>query len=148
MTALSTEGRYDIGSDRLAALRETFFGGFADDRRTVETIARVWREEGYLLDPHTAVAACVADDFRAETEDARPLLIVSTASPYKFASDVAGALSIPVEGDAFDAVRALERATGVTAPRQVALLKELPVLHSRVCDKDQMGEAVLAGFSK
>ena len=148
MAALSGEGRYDIGPARLARLQETFFGGFADDRRTAETIARVWREEGYLLDPHTAVAACVAEDFRAKTGDRLPLLIVSTANAYKFASDVASALSIPVEGDAFAALQALENATGIAAPCQVARLNELAVLHSRVCEKGDMGEAVLAGFSK
>lgn len=148
MAALANEGCYTIGPERLARLQETFFGGFADDARTFSTIARVWREEGYLMDPHTAVAASVAEDFRAQTGDSLPLLIVSTASPYKFASDVASALSVPVAGDAFVAAQALESATGVAAPPQVAKLKDLPVLHSRVCEKDGMGEAVLAGFAE
>ena len=46
----------------------------------------------------------------------------------------------------FDAARELEAATGIPAPAQVAALRDLPVLHSRVCDRDKMGEAVLAGF--
>ena len=88
----------------------------------------------------------MAEDYRNATGDALPMLIVSTASPYKFAADVADALALPVEGDAFQAAAALEKATGVKAPAQVAELKDLPVLHHRICEKDGMGTAVLAGF--
>ena len=75
------------------------------------------------------------------------MLIVSTASPYKFAADVAQALSVEVNGDAFAAAQALEAATQVKAPKAVLALKDMPVLHTRVCEKDQMGQAVLEGFS-
>ena len=146
MDELSRDGQYDIGKERLALLRESFFGGFADDVRTRAAIRKVWQEEHYLMDPHTAVAEAVAEDYRAESGDSAPLLIVSTASPYKFAGDVADALGVNVQGDAFQAARALEKYTGVPAPRQVLELKNLPVLHNRVCEKDGMGEAVLAGF--
>ena len=91
----------------------------------------------------------VAADYRKETgDDQRPMLIVSTASPYKFAADVAEAISVQVQGDAFAAAKALEDATQVKAPAAVLALKDMPVLHTRVCDKDKMGEAVLAGFGK
>lgn len=148
MAELTGEGVYDIGPARLARLRETFFGGFADDDKTRAAIRRVWREEGYLMDPHTAVAEAVAADYRRETGDEAPLLIVSTASPYKFSADVANALGAPAPEDAFDAAEALEAFTGVPAPKQVSQLKTLPVLHTRVCDREKMGEAVLAGFDE
>ena len=146
MEALAREGAYDIGPERLSRMREIFLGGCADDEKTRAAIRQVWEEERYLLDPHTAVAEAVAADYRRETGDARPLLIVATASPYKFSADVAQALAIPVSGNAFEAAEALEGQTGVQAPAQVAALKTLPVLHRRVCEKDAMGEAVLAGF--
>ena len=92
------------------------------------------------------MAAAVAGDYRRETGDDAPLLIVSTASPYKFAADVAKAIGVTVQGDAFSAAEALENATNVKAPKAIRSLKSMPVLHTRVCDKDKMGEAVLAGF--
>ena len=148
MDGLSRDGVYDIGPEKLKKMQESFVGGFADDEETKRTIARLWAEEKYLLDPHTAVAMSVSDAYRRETRDALPLLICSTASPYKFASDVAAALSVPVSGDAFDAARALQDATRVSAPPQVISLRSLPVLHHRVCEKDQMGQAVLDGFTR
>lgn len=148
MEQLKKEGVYDIGEEKLQKMQQTFVGGCADDQRTGDTIRKMWDAEKYVLDPHTAVAACVADDYRKNTGDAAPLLIVSTASPYKFAADVAKALDIPVEGDTFRAAEALEKATGLKAPLQVAELQNLPVLHNRICEKEGMGEAVLAGFEK
>jgi len=148
MDALKQEGVYDIGEEKLKKLQRHFVGGYADDRRTADTIRTIWEKEKYLLDPHTAVAVSVAEDYRNASGDALPMLIVSTASPYKFAADVADALALPVEGDAFQAAAALEKATGVKAPAQVAELKDLPVLHHRICEKDEMGEAVLAGFEE
>ena len=146
MRELTEQGRYELPDEMKAKLQSVFFGGCADDAKTRATIARFWREEKALLDPHTAVAASVALDYRQETGDDAPLLIVSTASPYKFAADVAEALGVSVAGDAFDAAAALEGFTGVPAPKAITELRTLPVLHSRVCPKDRMGEAVLAGF--
>jgi len=148
MDQLTGDGSYDIGPERLERLKETFVGGCADDEKTRAAIQRVWREEGYLLDPHTAVAEAVAATYREETGDQTPLLIVSTASPYKFSADVAAAIGVSVPGDAFEAAKELESATGVAAPRQVSELKALPVLHDRVCDREKMGEAVLLGFDE
>jgi len=146
MKELKEEGRYEITAPQKALLQEAFFGGFADDQATKATIAALWQTDHYLMDPHTGVAACVADQYRQATGDEAPLLIVSTASPYKFAADVAEAVRVTVSGDAFAAAQALENATGVKAPEAVLRLKSMPVLHTRVCEKDQMGEAVLAGF--
>ena len=148
MEQLKRDGVYDIGRERLQKLQQTFVGGCADDVRTAQTIRSTWEAEKYVLDPHTAVAVSVAGDYVRASGDEGPMLIVSTASPYKFAADVAQALDIPVEGDAFQAAEALEKATGLIAPVQVAELKGLPVLHNRICEKEQMGEAVLAGFER
>ncbi len=146
MEQLNAEGRYEISDSQKKLLNSVFFGGFAGDEKTCEAIAQYWQEEKYLLDPHTAVAAAVAGDYRRETGDNAPLLIVSTASPYKFAADVANAVGVNVQGDTFSAAEALENATGVPAPKAITELKSMPVLHTRVCDKDKMGEAVLAEF--
>ena len=146
MDELKKTGEYEIGAEEKKTLSNVFFGGCADDEKTKNTIRLIWEKDNYLMDPHTAVAAAVAKDYILETGDQSPMLIVSTASPYKFAADVAGAIGVSVTGDAFDAASSLEKATGVPAPEAVLKLKTMPVLHSRVCDKDKMGEAVIAGF--
>ena len=92
-----------------------------------------------LIDPHTAVARCVLD--REERTDA-PRVCLSTASPYKFSSDVLEALGVVVTGmNGFACMDALEHLTGTVAPAQLSGLREGEVLHDDVCDRDKM-----AGF--
>ena len=114
---------------------------------TAEEIRRVYEHTGYLMDPHTAVASRVLGDYREATGDHTPTVIVATASPYKFASDVLSALLGPalIEGlTAFECAQRLSAHTGVPIPRQISELQTLPIRHTAVCDKDGMEEAVFA----
>ena len=100
------------------------------------------------MDPHTAVASHVLRQYQAETGDRTPTVIVSTASPYKFAGDVLAAIAGPDAAglDAFRCAERLEDMTGIPVPPQVQALPSLPVLHTAQCEKDRMAEAVLRAF--
>ena len=146
MASLAADGRYDVGAQALAALRQTFAGGFADDAQTLQEIGRVFARDGYLMDTHTAVASRVLADYRARTGDARTTVLVSTASPYKFGRAVLGAIAgeRAAEGlDDFACCDALARATGTRVPEPIAQLPRLPVRHTQVCQKDDMEAALL-----
>ena len=82
--------------------------------------------------------------YRAETGDSAPAVVVSTASPYKFAPDVLSALTGGgAAEDAFRAVGLLAEKTGVPVPAPIASLESKPLRFSEVCGKDEMGAAVL-----
>ena len=86
---------------------------------------------GLYIDPHTAVAFSVADAFVGET----PIVVLSTASPYKFPAAVLNALRHDAGEDGFAAMDALHAPTAVPVPKNPAALREKPVLHSDVrCD--------------
>ena len=73
-------------------------------------------------------------------------MLVSTASPYKFAGDVLAALDgkEAVSGlDAFACAERLERLSGVPVPPQVRQLRDLPVLHHATTEVEGMAEAAL-----
>ena len=116
MKQLSEEGRYDVGAGLKALIRRDFEAGYCDDECTAEEIARVWREHGYLIDTHTAVASRVLGDYRARTGDRTPAIVVSTASPYKFCDSVLRALGEQTDAPGTELIARLERATGTTAP--------------------------------
>ena len=83
-------------------------------------------------------------EYRKRTGDDTPSVIVSTASPYKFAADVLNALTGDnAGGDPFKASEELEKITGVPMPEQVKSLRDLPVRHTAECFKDKMDKAVL-----
>ena len=145
MGQLKECGSYSVGDQRREWLSGLFWGECADNKDTLNEIGKRFLQDRYLLDPHTAVASHVLREYRTKTNDPTPTVIVGTASPYKFASDVLAAIGGEKDLDAFAASEELEKRTGIPMPEQVRRLKELPVRHTAECDKDKMAEAVLSG---
>ena len=149
MKLLKECGSYAVGEQRLEWLSSIFAAGYADDMQTNAEIRKVFNEENYLMDTHTAVASHVLREYREKTGDQTLTVIVSTASPYKFAADVLTALKgkEAVFGlDAFQCSEELEKVSGMPVPQQVKELRELPVRHKAKCEKDGMAQAVLDAF--
>ena len=144
MQELTTAGKYDAGS-LLPALRENFWAAFADDRATEEEIRAVYERTNYTLDTHTAVAYRAAEGYRRETGDTRPMVVLSTASPYKFGASVLHALGENAAAmDEFAQMERLHARSGMEIPVRLAALRRAAVLHEGVCEKDGMRAAVLS----
>jgi threonine synthase len=138
MNALSAHGAYEI-TDRMKSNLEGFIGGWASEQETRETIDKVYRESGYVIDTHTAVAVSVYDNYTAKTGDAVKTVIVSTASPYKFGKSVLEALHIPeVPEDDYDQALLLQKVSNTAIPGAVEEIRTAPVLHSKVCETEKM----------
>jgi threonine synthase len=89
MEQLKQSGRFVLPDAMLAAIREEFDAGRADETETAAAIRAAWREAGELVDPHTAVALAVAD--RDTTDTTVPNIVLSTAHPAKFPDAVEAA---------------------------------------------------------
>lgn len=142
MDALEKEKKYEV-SDTIKQGLASFYGGFADEAATLEAIGTMYRENGYLMDTHTAVGYKVYEDYRKATGDKTPTVIASTASAYKFAESVVEAIGLPAEVDGFASVRALNKETKVRIPAGLSGLEEKPVRHTGVLEKDGLAEAVI-----
>lgn len=132
---------YEV-SDKIKEGLKVFYGGFATVEETNETIGKVYKEAGYLMDTHTAVAYKVYEDYKNATGDKIPAVIASTASPYKFADSVAKAIGLAECKDGFEYVREVNEATGVPVLSGLKDLDKKPVLHTGVLDIDEMAQAV------
>ena len=148
MKQLQQDGVYAIADEEKEWLASVFTAGCADDQAAAEEIGVRFMHNHYLMDTHTAVASRVLRQYREETGDATPTVIVSTANPYKFVADVLSAVTGKDESDldAFEAAVKLESLSGVPVPAQVDALRTLPVLHKQQCTRDQMAEAVFEAF--
>ncbi len=142
MTELREKGSYDIGKQRLAAVREKFRGGWAKQSDSAETLAEVFDEYGYLADPHTAVAFDVYRDYEDESGDERPTVIVGTASPVKFAPAVLSALGEKVPDDDVKALRRMEEITAFPVPDSVYALFGMRERFGEVIDPAEVPAAV------
>lgn len=142
MDALATGGAYTI-SEEMKSQLEDFYGNYCSEGETREAISATYYGSGYVIDPHTAVAAGVYQKYLRETEDSTPTVIASTASPYKFTRSVMDALSDRYEGlDDFALADALEKLSGVKLPKAVEEIRTAPVLHQRVVDVADMPATV------
>ena len=142
MDALLVDGQYQISSTMLAELAE-FYGAFATEKEVEETITSVFKEEAYAIDPHTAVAKSVAIKYQEEKGSSLKMVVISTASPYKFPRTVVEAITGRVsEADDFTLVHQLEALTGIALPQAVKELTDLPILHTQVVEVTEMQQAV------
>ncbi len=144
MTSLKNDGKYTVSESVREKVADLFYGGFADDAATKQTIHELFEKSGYLCDTHTAVAVSVYREYREKTGDNRPTVIVSTASPYKFATDVLDAVeSGSAEGlSGIQAMEALSAKTGTEIPAPLYGLADKQVRFAKVCEPCEMDEAV------
>lgn len=136
MDELTRDGKYTITEDMRERLLQ-FTGGYATEEDTKEAIRSLFESDGYVIDPHTAVARSVYEGYRKATGDTTPTVIVSTASPFKFETSVLKALGQPVDADDLDLADALSKIAEVPVPKAVSCLHGAAVRHTGICDKSK-----------
>ena len=138
MKQLNTEGFYTVPESLQTAIAQEFWAGCCDDAMASETIGKVWQEQHYLCDTHTATGWAVAEQYVAQTGDKRPMVVLSTASPYKFPAAVLSALEPVDHNDEFLMMERLQELTGVPIPANLNGLQQKKELHTGVIPKAQM----------
>ena len=140
MDRLNREGSYTVRPEMLAAIQETFACGWSSEEEVAAEIRTRWERDGYLCDTHTAVAFHVAGQ---QKRAGVPMVVLSTASPFKFPRSVLAALGHAAPENDFEAMQALEQATGRTAPASLAGLRQKPERFDAVIDPSQIAEVAL-----
>lgn len=142
MKELSSTGKYSITPTMKEGLAE-FVGGYATEEDTASVIAKIYKQDDYIIDTHTAVAAHVYEQYVKDTGDTTPTVIASTASPYKFTRSVMNAIDPAYDAKTdFELVDELNRLSGVVVPQAIEDIRTAPVLHDTVVDADKMYDQV------
>ena len=144
MQQLKDEGAYTVPADLLAKIQAEFCASYCDDARAEEIMGRVFRDYGYLCDPHTAAGWAAAEDYVTQTGDHTPMVVLSTASPYKFPAAVLTAIGGDTDGDEFCQMERLSRLSGVPIPKNLSGLQGKPEKHTGVIPKEKMLDFVLS----
>ena len=149
MGELNSRGKYTVDKSLKSRLDKIFHAEYVSEDDTKLFIKRIYDSFKYLIDTHTAVSICALSKYRGRTNDLTPVLNASTASPYKFTGAVLEALEKSAEGvDDLDQLALLNKATNSKIPKNLAALSAAQILHSDVCDKDEMPERVLKFAAK
>lgn len=144
MKQLSENGRYTVSEALISEIQKTFDAGFTAENEVDSTIKEHFEKYNYLCDTHTAVAVKVYDEYVNRTGDDIPVVIDSTASPYKFSKSVLSAVlgGKTPDLDEFSMVDELNKVTGADIPKPLANLKDKKIRFNNVCDKENMSEMV------
>ena len=155
MKSLSETGTYSIGDNVKKELERVFASGFCTEEETFNTINNVYKNSGYLIDTHTAVAYKVLSDYRKSSNDKTVSVIVSTASPFKFSHAVLKALEVPAGDKKAEAefdnnnkddvhlIEKLSQKTGVDIPKSLKGLDKKTSRFNETATVDKMKDSVL-----
>lgn len=140
MKELAETGKYDVGAEVLARIKGIFAADWSNDDATKAMIAKEYQQEKYVADPHTAVAWNAFE----KMADKENVVIVSTASPYKFNESVLTALSKDIAGkNEFQLLDELAAINSFAIPEGLGNLKNAETRHNQVVNKSEMTKAVL-----
>ena len=142
MTELNSCGKYTVSDEIKAKISENFYGYFANEKETSNTIKKYFEELGYLADTHTSVALSCAEKYMAETSDNKKMIVASTASPYKFASDVYTSITDKAASDGTGALDDLSTVSGTEITLPLRDLDKKEIRFTKIIDTSDMLDEV------
>lgn len=149
MASLAATGRYSLRAEELQKVRSEFYAAYAGEGDTVDCIYEFFDEYGYPMDTHTGVAMSVAQRYEEKMKkdnpkkELPPMVVVSTASPYKFPQDVLYALTGNDVKDSFKGIKRINLLTAMKVPEALKAIRYKPILFKQTTVPDKMFDEVL-----
>lgn len=149
MASLAATGRYSLRTEELQKVRSEFYAAYAGEGDTVDCIYEFFDEYGYPMDTHTGVAMSVAQRYEEKMKkdnpkkELPPMVVVSTASPYKFPQDVLYALTGNDVKDSFKGIKRINLLTAMKVPEALKAIRYKPILFKQTTVPDKMFDEVL-----
>ena len=144
MEELKENGRFTVDSNIKVRMSRDFYAGFTDEYPTMRTIKKMSDQYVYLMDPHTAVAQHVYEEYnKLMGADDTPTILAATASPFKFAEDVLFSISKERVDDPFLAAQKLAGLAGVGIPDAISKLAHKKQRFSDAASAGELGAKVL-----
>ena len=141
MKSLAETGSYTVRPETLRTIQESFACGWSSEEQVAGEIRARYEQNGYLCDTHTAVAFHVAEQQKREGV---PMVVLSTASPFKFPRSVLEALGHTAPQNDFEAMQELEAVTHHDAPASLAALRQKAERFSTVIDPARIAQVALS----
>lgn len=145
MQQLAEEGFYQLDQENLQKIQQVFSAGWADDQKAGEQLRECFEKAHYLCDTHTAVAFSVANEYRQKENDGCPMVVLSTASPFKFSKDVLRALNQDVPQNEFEAMEKLAAYTAVEMPQKLHQLQNAVERFTMTIEPQQIADIARKG---
>jgi threonine synthase len=139
--SLAGTGAFRVDEPTREAMGRFIVPGWVDEQEVLATIGATFRQTGYVLDTHTAVAAALGR--RVALPDGRHTIIASTASPFKFGTAVLKGMTGEVVDDEFRAIDRISTLSGMPVHRALLQLRQRQERHTRVIEKNMMQDTLV-----
>ncbi|MBR2067248.1 MAG: threonine synthase [Solobacterium sp.] len=143
MLDLQEKKSYSLTNEQLDLLQKDFYASWTSEEECQKTIRDLFEQEHICIDPHTSVALHAAKVYQEKTKDTRKTIVLSTASPYKFAQDVYYSLTEEKIEDGFEAMQLLNKLTQLSIPKPLAALNNLPIRFTKTIHKEEAMETII-----
>lgn len=148
MDDLEKKGSYEVRPYLLKLIRESFEAYYCDEKESLKILRDAWNLDHRLIDPHTAVAYQVAKRFETDKVNDYPIVVLSTASAYKFPQTVLASLFNEKKEDPFAAMDLLNKKTSVPIPTNLASLKTASIRFNQSHSIEETYQIVCDHFEK
>lgn len=138
--SLSRTGKFSVSSSVKDSIDSVMEAGWVGEEKVLSTISDIYKRSGRVIDTHTAVAIAVHNQI---DDHSVPVIIASTASPYKFSCDVLKGIDGRQYDNEFTAVEELAEISDIPIHRAVYGLRKREIRHNKVIDIKDMKETVL-----
>jgi threonine synthase len=141
MAELDEKKVYRLTGGELDSLQAVFTADYADDAEVDAYIRDTFRDDGYLMDPHTATC------FKAHAscrDTPLPSIVYSTAEWTKFSPTIAHALTGEDDRHDIDALKSISATANTPIPPMIEALFDRPVVQDTIVDKQDIEREVLA----
>ena len=132
MNELKTKGQYNFKNPY-----DYFYAYSTDEENTLKTIKNVYDKYKYLIDPHTACSYNAYLEYTKETKNNEKVVVVSTASPFKFPQSVLKAFDIN-QDESLESVKVLSKKFNIEIPKVL----NYPVSEREIVDLDNANKFV------
>ena len=148
MQSLAETGKYSVRAEELSKMQDLFYAGCTSEADTVECIYDFFTDYGYPMDTHTGVAMNVAERYEESLGEGKdverhPLVVISTASPYKFPQDVLYALTGNDVKDSYKGVKRIHLLTAMKVPEPLKEIRYKPARFKTTVSPDKIYDEVL-----
>ncbi len=141
---LKNKGKFIINKNTRSKIRQIFRGEYASEKETQLTIKEIYKKYKYLVDPHTAVGIRAYEKFEEKENTDEPVIIASTASPYKFSKAVLESLKGNISThNEFEILQELRNYTDEDIHRALKNIEESKIRHNRISDKDKLRKEII-----
>lgn len=148
MQQLNEIGCYQVSDEIKQKIESNFVGFCTNEEETITTIKYYYENHHYLMDTHTAVAFHSLNEYRKNNNDDTITVVASTASPYKFAKNVYGALFDNNNFDDLEILTELSTKTETQIPTPLFELDKKEIKFNRVINSEDMLAEVMDFIAK